>query len=138
MVSFEGTIHKLRSEGFKLTPQRLAVIRYMLGNKEHPSALKIHKELRRKYPTLSFSTVYNTLGTLEKIGEIQSLHIYDDFLNYEPDTTPHLHFLCGKCGMIHDIAAEGRNDFGVPLGEIDGHEVTSCRVVLGGTCKFCR
>jgi Fur family peroxide stress response transcriptional regulator len=138
MFSFEDTIQKLRSEGFKLTPQRLAVIRYMLGNKEHPSALKIHKELRRKYPTLSFSTVYNTLGTLEKIGEVQSLHINDDFLNYEPNTSPHLHFLCRKCGMIHDIFTEGWTDFAVPLGDIDGHEVTNFSVVLGGTCKFCR
>lgn len=138
MISFEETIQKLRSEGFKLTPQRLAVIRYMLGNKEHPSALKIHKDLRRKYPTLSFSTVYNTLGTLENIGEVQSLHIFDDYLNYEADMTPHLHLLCGKCGMIHDVPMDGRTDFAVPVGEIDGHEVTEYSVVLGGTCKFCR
>ncbi len=138
MISFEATIQKLRSEGFKLTPQRLAVIRYMLGNKEHPSALKIHKELRRKYPTLSFSTVYNTLGTLEKIGEVQSLHIFDDFLNYEPNTDPHLHFLCQKCGAIHDVFTEAHVGFPLPLGDIDGHEVTKCSVVLGGVCKFCR
>lgn len=138
MISFEETIQKLRGEGFKLTPQRLAVIRYMLGNEEHPTALRIHKELRRKYPTLSFSTVYNTLGMLEKIGEVRSLHIFDDFLNYEPNMTPHLHFQCRKCGAVHDIFLEGRTDFAVPLGEVDGHFVDAYSVVLGGTCKLCR
>ena len=110
----------------------------MLGNKEHPSALKIHRELRRKYPTLSFSTVYNTLDTLERIGEIQSLHIFDDFLNYEANVSPHVHFHCRKCGAIHDIFTDERTDFAVPTGDIDGHEVTSYSIVLGGTCKLCR
>jgi Fur family transcriptional regulator, peroxide stress response regulator len=138
MNSFEETIQKLRTEGFKLTPQRLAVIRYMLGNTEHPSALKIHRELRRKYPTLSFSTVYNTLSMLERINEVMSLHIFDDYLNYEPNTRPHMHFSCRQCGQIHDIWIEGRSDFSVPQGEVDGHLIDEYNVVLRGICKTCR
>lgn len=138
MNSFEETIQKLRTEGFKLTPQRLAVIRYLLGNTEHPSALKIHKELKRKYPTLSFSTVYNTLSMLEKINEIVSLHVFDDFLNYEPNVNPHLHFICGRCGHINDIWIDGRTDFSVPLGDVEGHLIDSYSVVLKGTCRDCR
>jgi Fur family peroxide stress response transcriptional regulator len=138
MNSFEETIQKLRTEGFKLTPQRLAVIRYLHGNTEHPSALKIHKELKRKYPTLSFSTVYNTLSMLERINEVKSLHIYDDYLNYDPNVHPHLHFYCKSCGHIDDIWIEGRTDFSLPRGEVDGHLVDSYSVVLRGTCKGCR
>lgn len=138
MMSFQDTIRKLRSEGFKLTPQRLAVIRYMIGNKEHPAALKIHKDLKRKYPTISFSTVYNTLDVLEKIGEIKSLHIHDDYLNYEPNTDPHAHFICKKCGKIYDLIAEGLGNCHVPQDEINGHEITSCSIIFSGTCKNCR
>ncbi|HEY5133847.1 MAG TPA: Fur family transcriptional regulator [Candidatus Krumholzibacteriaceae bacterium] len=138
MVSFEETIQKLRSGGFKLTPQRLAVIRYMLGNTEHPSALKIHKELRRRYPTLSFSTVYNTLGMLEKIAEVQSLHIFDDYLNYDPTIAPHIHLYCKGCGNIYDIMFEGRNDVVVPRNEIEGFLIDSIGLVMKGTCKHCR
>lgn len=138
MKTFEETIQKLRTEGFKLTPQRLAVIRYLLGNTEHPSALKIHKELKRKYPTLSFSTVYNTLSMLERINEVMSLHIFDDYLNYEPNVHPHLHFYCKKCGQIDDVLIEGRTDFSVPQGEVNGHFIDSYSVVLKGTCEHCR
>jgi Fur family transcriptional regulator, peroxide stress response regulator len=138
MISFEETIQKLRSEGFKLTPQRLAVIRYMLGNTEHPSALKIHKELRRRYPTLSFSTVYNTLSMLEKIDEVQSLHIFDGFLNYDPNTNPHIHCCCKSCGNIYDIMMEGRADVVVPRTEIEGFLIDHVGVVFKGTCGSCR
>ena len=138
MISFEETIQKLRSERFKLTPQRLAVIRYMLGNEEHPSALKIHKELKRRYPTLSFSTVYNTLSMLERITELQSLHVYDNYLNYDPNTNPHIHFYCKACGNISDIFFEGRNDVTVPRGEIEGNSIDHISLVFKGTCKSCR
>ena len=138
MISFEETIQKLRNEGFKLTPQRLAVIRYMLGNTEHPSALKIHKERRRRYPTLSFSTVYNTLSMLEKINEVQSLHIYDGFLNYDPNTDAHIHCYCTSCDTISDIMMEGRSDVIVPRQEIEGFLINNIGVVFKGTCKNCR
>ena len=138
MISFEQTIQKLRSEGFKLTPQRLAVIRYMLGNEEHPSALKIHKELKRRYPTLSFSTVYNTLSMLEKITELQSIHVFDNFLNYDPNTNPHIHFYCTSCGHISDIFLEGRSDVTMPRGEIEGNSIDHISLVLKGTCRSCR
>lgn len=138
MISFEETIQKLRTEGFKLTPQRLAVIRYMLGNTEHPSALKIHKELKRRYPTLSFSTVYNTLSMLEQISEVQSLHVFDDFLNYDPNTDAHIHFYCKECGLISDIMIDGRGDIVIPRGEVDGNTIDSTLLVFRGTCKTCR
>ena len=101
-------------------------------------AKEIHQALRKRFPTMSLSTVYNTLDTLERIGEIQSLHIFDDFLNYEANVSPHVHFHCRKCGAIHDIFTDERTDFAVPTGDIDGHEVTSYSIVLGGTCKLCR
>jgi Fur family peroxide stress response transcriptional regulator len=138
MISFEETIQKLRSEGFKLTPQRLAVIRYMLGNTDHPSALKIHKDLKRRYSTLSFSTVYNTLGMLEKIKEIQSVHVFDDYLNYDPNINPHMHLYCKSCGKVYDIMLEGRDDVSVPRKEIDGFLIDTIGLVFKGTCRQCR
>lgn len=138
MLSFENTIQKLRTEGFKLTPQRLAVIKYMIGNVSHPSALAIHKELRRKYPTLSFSTVYNTLNMLEKISEVRSIHVFDDHLNYDPNMKQHLHFLCTLCNTIHDLSFEEVEGIQLPDQEINGHLVDSYELFFRGTCKNCR
>jgi Fur family peroxide stress response transcriptional regulator len=138
MHSFELTIQKLRNQGFKLTPQRLAVIKYMLGNTHHPSALAIHGDLKKKYPSLSFSTVYNTLNVLEEIGEVQSVYVFSDHLNYDPHMEPHMHFLCRDCKMIHDIHPGDLDGIQLPAGEIDGHIIHSSQVILRGTCKNCR
>jgi Fur family peroxide stress response transcriptional regulator len=138
MDSFEKTIKKLRSEGFKLTPQRLAVIKFLMGNCNHPTAREIHKELKRKYPSLSFSTVYNTLNMLEGIEEIQSLNVCDDHLNYDPNMTPHIHFCCTKCGTIRDVFTEDKETIRIPEQEIEGHRIDSYQVVFKGTCLDCR
>lgn len=139
MHSFETTITRLRSEGFKLTPQRLAVIKFMLGNTTHPSALTIHKDLKRKYRSLSFSTVYNTLNMLEKIGEVTPLHARDGHMNYDPNTDLHLHFYCEKCDMIHDIMMDQENiGVSIPETEINGHRIDSYQVIFRGACKDCR
>ncbi len=138
MNSFEHTIQKLRGEGFKLTPQRLAVIKYMIGNKSHPSALTIHKDLKKRYPSLSFSTVYNTLNVLEEIGEVRPIFIFSDHVNYDPSVEPHVHFFCTECKQIHDIFPEEMEGIQLPAGELNGHAITSTEVILKGTCKNCR
>jgi len=138
MNSFEQTIKKLRSQGFKLTPQRLAVIKYMLGNKNHPSALTIHKDLRRRYPSLSFSTVYNTLSVLEEIGEVMPIYVFSDHLNYDSSVEPHMHLFCDECKRIHDIFPAEAGEVRLPAGEMSGHLIRSSQVVLRGICKDCR
>jgi Fur family peroxide stress response transcriptional regulator len=138
MHSFETTIGRLRSEGFKLTPQRLSVIRYLIGNKAHPTAAVIYGDLKKKYPSLSFSTVYNTLNMLEKIGEVRSLHLFDDFLNYDPETCSHYHFVCQACNSIIDILPDGGENVALPDGDISGHRIESAQVVFKGTCAHCQ
>ena len=137
MHSFETTIGRLRSEGFKLTPQRLSVIRYLIGNTSHPTAAVIYGDLKKKYPSLSFSTVYNTLNMLEKIGEVQSLHLFDDFLNYDPGTDSHHHFVCRSCNSIIDIFPRDAENVSLPDGDIMGNRIESAQVVFKGRCGRC-
>jgi Fur family peroxide stress response transcriptional regulator len=95
-------ITKLKEAGLKLTPQRLALIEILKRNKNHPSADMLYEELKGKYPMVSFSTVYNILNMLKKIGEIEQLAISENKICYDPDTEPHHHFRCEKCGQIQD------------------------------------
>ncbi|HER43201.1 MAG TPA: transcriptional repressor [Candidatus Eisenbacteria bacterium] len=138
MDSFEHTIQTLRGKGFKLTPQRFAVIKYMIGNTNHPSALTIHKDLKKRYPSLSFSTVYNTLNVLEEIGEVTPIYIFSEHVNYDPSVEPHMHFLCTKCNRIHDIFPGDIEGVRLPAGEVAGHLIISSQVILRGICKDCR
>lgn len=137
MESVDKVIIRLREEKFKLTPQRISVIRYLVGNKKHPSAMKIYSDLKRKHPGLSFSTVYNTLKVLEHIGELTALNVNDDHQNFDPDTSLHHHFLCKVCGNIIDIPASEEEMKESAETIAGGHRVESVRKDFKGVCSSC-
>jgi len=129
----ETVIKKLKEEGLKLTPQRLAVIEFLDGNTSHPSADIIFQEVEKKYPMISFSTVYNTLKTLERIGEVVELTIIEGKINFDPRTDPHFHFLCEECNQIKDVSAGPS----LNMKRIEGHTIKSHQVYFYGICSEC-
>src|SRR5512145_2753155 len=66
---------KLRESGFKVTPQRMAVARAVLGSHDHPTADDLFRAVRRRFPSMSLTTVYHTLETLERLGEVAELRL---------------------------------------------------------------
>lgn len=104
-------IIKFHDKGYKVTPQRLAVCEYILSSKDHPTADQIHQELKKKYPTMSLATVYQTLHLLSEIGLLQELGFSDTLSRYDPDTSPHINIICKKCGKIQDYKAESVGRF---------------------------
>ena len=93
----------------------------------------IYQRLKRKYSMVSFSTVYNTLNVLKDLGEIVELTVGDKKSNYDPETEPHHHFQCEKCGRIKDIHQK------VDLDSkwIDGHQTRKFQIYFYGTCLDC-
>jgi Fur family peroxide stress response transcriptional regulator len=63
-------MEKYRDIGFKLTPQRLAILDFLQGNKKHPSAEDIYRSVHKKFPTMSLATVYSTLSALKEKGSL--------------------------------------------------------------------
>lgn len=130
----ETILEKIRGTGFRLTPQRLAIIDYLIGNCDHPSIEKIYSDLKSQYPMLSLSTVYNTVKVLKAIGEIQALTISDDRVYLEPNLEPHHHFLCEECGRIYDVWPKK----GVGSAKVNGHRVRHTQVYYYGICVSCQ
>ncbi len=96
-------MEKYRNLGFKLTPQRLAILHYLEGNKEHPSAENIYRAVHKKFPTMSLATVYSTLSALKDKGSVLELTLDPDKKRYDPDTAMHNHLICISCKQIVDI-----------------------------------
>jgi len=94
---------KWKEKNLKLTPQRLAILDYLEGNTSHPSAQEIYAALKKRYPSLSLATVYNTLDTLKKMGEVQEITIDADRKRFDPNPDLHHHFMCANCHRIVDI-----------------------------------
>ncbi len=124
------------NDELKLTPQRLAILKYLDNNKEHPSAADIHKAMSRNFPTMSLATVYNTLKVLKRLKNIQELSIDSDKRRFDPDTGDHNHLICIKCKKIVDVKHEFRLD--IPDAEKQEFEIIGNHVDFYGVCPECR
>ncbi|MFZ5997241.1 MAG: Fur family transcriptional regulator [Nitrospirota bacterium] len=126
----------LRKKGLKLTPQRLAIFDYLKGNTDHPSAEEIYQAVSKKFPTMSFATVYNTLETLRKRGEILALTIDFDRKRFDPTTKPHHHLICVTCKRIVDI--QNKFELHVPHEIEADFDIIGNHVEFYGICNQCK
>lgn len=130
-------IGRLRQEGLKVTPQRIAVLKFLDGNTGHPSVEEIHRQVAGDFPTISLATVYNTLDTLEQIGEVQAVTIDPTRKHYDPETRPHHHVMCTECRRIADVFSDYSSVLRVPEALADQFRVRDAAVSFRGVCRDC-
>ncbi|NLM00478.1 MAG: transcriptional repressor [Treponema sp.] len=124
----------LLSNGIKPSIQRLQIFNFLFENRIHPSVDEIFISLCSQIPTLSKTTVYNTLKIFEKKGLIQTLKIEDDELRFDIDISDHYHFKCTKCKKIFDIYDNNTNTTPtLPHGFICKKK----QINMWGLCKNC-
>ena len=138
MQTAELLLKRCRKEGLKATPQRLAVFKALEGNKSHPSAEDVYKIIRKDYPTVSLTTIYRTLETLVKMGELAELQLVKGFRNYDPDTSHHHHIVCTVCGRVEDVFMRCPEELELPEEIKRSFVVEDCRVIFYGKCDRCQ
>jgi Fur family peroxide stress response transcriptional regulator len=130
-------VRRLREEGLKVTPQRIAILQYLDDNHAHPSVEDIHREVAKAFPTISLATVYNTLDTLEQIQEVQSVTIDPSRKHYDPETRPHHHAICTECRTIKDVFADYARALTIPKELRNEFQVDETAVCFRGVCSSC-
>ncbi|MCF7792473.1 MAG: transcriptional repressor [Candidatus Cloacimonetes bacterium] len=130
----KSIIQVLKEHDIAPSMQRVKILEYLQNYKTHPTADMIYKALVKDIPTLSKTTVYNTLKTFIDKGILVALTLFENEVRYEYNTNPHIHFKCIKCKKIYDLdkAFDGYND-----NVIDGHKVIEHHVNLKGVCRKC-
>jgi len=129
-------MQKYRDIGLKLTPQRIAILDYLDGNKQHPSAEDIYRAVLNRFPTMSFATVYTTLAVLKEKQAVLELTIDPEKKRYDPETGDHNHLICVGCKKIVDITADGIAE--CPGREEQGFRIISSHTEYYGFCPECR
>lgn len=129
-------MHKFKEIGLKLTPQRIAILDFLEGNTDHPSADDIYKAVSVLHPTMSFATVYNTLDRLRGKGHILELTIDPDKKRFDPCTDPHHHLICMSCRRVHDIKMTFNLD--LPEDVSGDFSITGNHIEFYGLCNDCR
>jgi Fe2+ or Zn2+ uptake regulation protein len=126
-----------RSQGRKVTPQRLGIFQALHGCHEHPTAESVYALVRAEMPTISLRTVYQTLNDLAEMGELSHLDLGTGSSLFDPNLDPHHHLVCERCGEVHDIHADF-TDVQVPDGHRHGFRVSSTEIVFRGLCIHCQ
>jgi Fur family ferric uptake transcriptional regulator/Fur family peroxide stress response transcriptional regulator len=138
MNSITAIKKRLLQYGIKPSQQRIALMQYLMESKEHPSADMIYTALSPSMPTLSRTTVYNTLKLLSEQGAIFALNIDGKNVRYDADINTHAHFQCKQCGQVYDLPKKfalfgGR----MYLRFFNGLHITESQVYCKGYCKDC-
>ncbi len=136
IISYDKLKTELKSHGLKPTFQRIKILEYLENNKNHPTAEIIFDKLNHKIPTISITTIYNTLNTFIKKGLLSAITITGKEIRYEYNPLPHHHFLCKRCGSIIDININCPFTNGTKK-TVDGHKIDEVHGYFKGICKDC-
>jgi Fe2+ or Zn2+ uptake regulation protein len=123
-------IEILSQSGVRPTPQRIAVIDFVLSTDAHPTADEVLANVRSACPTISRATVYNTLNLLVKKGLLRAQILREGTAVFDPMMEPHHHFIDEKTGKIYDIPWEAVHVSGED--SVDGFNVREYQVVMRG------
>ena len=136
---FEELLANLREQEYRITPQRMALLRLLAASEGHPSAAKLHEQLRERFPTLSLATVYKTLNLLKGMGEVQELSFCDDDTRYDGnDPSPHPHLVCIRCHKIIDLDVAELDDLEQDVARTWDFRVLNHRLDFFGICSECQ
>lgn len=108
---------------------------FLENTKSHPTADIIYKEIVKDIPTVSRTTVYNTVNKLAEEGIIKCIKTKDAEMHFDAMTEPHYHFVCSECGKIYDVGICCKN---VLKYDVDGHKVEDIFICYSGVCKECK
>ncbi len=131
-------INTLKESGVRITPQRHAVLEYLLTSMTHPTADDIYKALESKFPNMSVATVYNNLRILSKSGLVRELTYGDDSSRYDSNMDDHYHIVCEDCGKVVDFHYPKLSEIESLAQRVTGFEVSGHRLELYGKCKACK
>lgn len=130
---------RLKERDFRLTPQRMAVLKILASSDGHPSVERIYEQVRRDFPTTSIATVYKTVALLRELGEVLELGFPDGSNRYDGSKPfPHPHVICTKCKTIRDPELNGLTDLTKEVCQETGFRVITHRVDFFGVCRTCQ
>jgi Fur family ferric uptake transcriptional regulator len=97
-------VQTLKQMGYRLTPQRVAILEALHGSDAHVTADDIYEHVRPHHPTVNRSTVYRTLQLLKELGLVAETDLGEGRLCYHHiEKGHHHHLICQRCGRVVDV-----------------------------------
>lgn len=135
---FKTIIQKLRDNGHKITPQRMAIVKIIARSEGHPSVEMIHDQVKENFPTMSLATVYKNILLLKSLSEVLELGFPDGSNRYDgnnPDSHPHV--ICIKCKKIIDLETDSLDEMKEEVELETDFKIVNHRLEFFGICSNC-
>ncbi len=134
MVQQEDLLAILQEKNIKPSYQRLRVLEYLLNQQGHPTVDEIFLELVKVVPTLSKTTVYNTLDIFLQAGLVRTISIEEHELRYDVVLSTHGHFQCELCKKIYNFSVDVDT---LQFGNLENFHIQEKNIYFKGICSQC-
>ena len=135
---YEQMLASLRQSHYRMTPQRLALVRLIASSDGHPSATELYARIKRQFPTMSLATVYKTLDLLKELGQVLEIDMHEDSHYDGNRPQPHPHLICMKCNKIVDGEVSLDKESIGTLENLSGFAILHPQISLYGLCPDCK
>jgi len=138
-IRLDSMLKKLRERQFRITPQRIAILKILASSIEHPTVDRIYEQVKANFPTTSLATVYKTVTLLKELNEVLELGFPEGSNRYDGKRPyPHPHVMCLKCKKIVDPDLSGLRDMTHEIIKETGFKIMNHRLDFFGICPGCQ
>jgi Fe2+ or Zn2+ uptake regulation protein len=127
----------LREKGYRLTPQRLAILEVLRNADGHLTPAEIYQRVAQEIPGLTEATVYRTLNFLAEQGLVLVAHLGRGQLVYEFTEHDHHHLICRQCGSMQEIDHQDLEDLYDQFLDKTGYQINTIHATFFGFCPDC-
>lgn len=135
---FNELIAILRDQDFRLTPQRVELVRLIAASEGHPSAAQLYARIKVQFPTMSQATVYKTLALLKEMNQVFEIDLHADSHYDGNRPQPHPHLICIQCNKIIDAEVSLDQESLRVLEQTSGYKIIRPQISLYGLCQDCK
>jgi Fur family peroxide stress response transcriptional regulator len=130
---------KLKTRAFRITPQRLAILKILAVSDGHPSVESIYEQVKEHFATTSLATIYKTVLLLKQLDEVLELGFADGSNRYDGNKPyPHPHVVCLRCKQIIDPDLGNMPQLAEEAAQKTGYQIMDHRIDFFGICPACQ
>ena len=129
----------LKKHNFKITPQRLAILKILAYNTKHPKIDEIYEKLNKDFPTTSPATIYKTVAVLKELKEVLEIQYSSEGNRYDGvNPISHPHISCTQCNKVFDINCLNLNKLIGKIKKETGFIIQNVSMDVSGICRDCQ
>lgn len=132
--TYDFLYNELKKQDIRLSHRRLKVLEYLCQNQNHPAVGEIYVDLQKEVPTLSKTTIYNTLNILIEAGLVRVITIEDNETRYDIMVENHGHFKCESCRTIYNFNIDIDS---LTSADLNNFKINDKNVYFKGICPNC-